>query len=377
MRSLTVDIDTQLEKKSIMRSLLHPLIFAFGMLAAIPLLVVLFLLLTTPITFVGSLYLLACILIVTGMLSVPWWRHRSSTLFLLGVALFLATLALRLMFPPSGSRLVLTTFPSQSQPRWWNRLFNEQDVVLFGARLAPHLGLFSPAENNGLVTAFAETYRQMQGATPLSPFLMTYLNQQQPNTFDALIATPPAATPPTRAIVFLHGYGGNFTLQCWLIAHAGERVGALTICPSTGPAGDWWSPNGTAILQQTLNYLQQRGIERVYLAGLSNGGIGASRLAHGFESDLAGLILISGADPDAAITRLPVLVVQGKADERIARSVVERYVAAVGPSGRYLLLEGDHFVLLKQAEQIQGVIADWLVQQEQLTLCSRWQSCSM
>src|SRR5262249_22920076 len=103
---------------------------------------------------------------------------------------------------------------------------------------------------------------------------------------------------------------------------------------------------------------------RMYLAGLSNGGIGASRLAHRFQSDLAGLILISGADPAAPLTGLPVLVVQGKDDERIPRSVVEQYLAAVGASGTYLLLEGDQFVLLKQADRVQGAIADWVIQQE-------------
>jgi pimeloyl-ACP methyl ester carboxylesterase len=245
-----------------------------------------------------------------------------------------------------------------------NRIFNEQDVVLFGARLAPQLGLISPAENNGLVPTLAETYGKMQGATPLSPFLLTYLNQQSPNAFDVVIAQPPIDTPPKRAIVFLHGYGGNFTLQCWLMAHAGDRIGALTICPSTGPSGDWWSPYGEAILQQTLSYLHQRGIERIYLAGLSNGGIGVSRLAQRLEAELAGLILISGADPDAPISGLPVLVVQGKDDQRIPKNVVERYVAAAGTSSTYLLLEGDHFVLLKQADQLQGAIADWIIQQE-------------
>lgn len=348
-----------------MRTLLRPLIFAFGVLAALPLLVLLALLLTTPITFVGALYLLAYLLIVTGLLSVPWWRHHAATVCLIGVALFVATLTLRLLVPPAGARLNLLTFPSQSPTRWWNRIFNEQDVVLFGAQLAPHVGLFSPAENNGLATAFAETYRQMDGATPLSPFLVTYLGQQRPDAFDALIDTPPTATPPTRAMIFLHGSGGNFTLQCWLVAHAGEQIGALTICPSTGPMGNWWSPDGAAILQQTLAYLHQRGIARVYLAGLSNGGIGASRLAARFERELAGLILISGADPDATMTKLPVLVVQGKDDERIPPSMVERYVAAAGRSGRYLLLEGDHFVLLKQAAQVQGAIVDWITQHEQ------------
>jgi pimeloyl-ACP methyl ester carboxylesterase len=297
------------------------------------------------------------------MISACWWR-RSSILVLLGTSLLLATLTLRLAFPPSGARLVLTTLPSQSAPRLWNRIFNEQDVVLFGTRLAPYLGLISSAENIGLLSALAERYATVQGLTPLSPFLLTYLNQQHPDAFDAVIAEPAGDTPPKRAIVFLHGYGGNFTLQCWLVAHAGERIGALTVCPSIGPSGDWWSPSGEATLRQTLTYLQQRGIEQIYLGGLSNGGIGVSRLAHRFESDLAGLILISGADPDAPITRLPVLVVQGTEDERIPRRVVERYVAAVGATSTYVLLEGDHFVLLKQADQVQATIADWILQHE-------------
>jgi pimeloyl-ACP methyl ester carboxylesterase len=345
-----------------MGTLIRCLLLAVGMLAAVPLLVVLFLLPSTPITFVGSLYLLGCILIAAGVIGAPW--RRFSALVLLGTSLILATMALRMVFPPSGSRLALTTFPTQSGPRWWNRILNEQDVVLFGTRLAPYLGLISPAENNGLLPALAETYGKMQGVTPLSPFLMTYLNQQHPDAFDALIAEPGGNTPPKRGIVFLHGYGGNFTLQCWLMAHAADRIGALTICPSTGPAGDWWSASGQAILQQTLSYLRQRGIERIYLAGLSNGGMGVSRLAHRFEPDLAGLILISGADPDAPITKLPVLVVQGKADERVPSSMVERYATAAGTASTYLLVEGDHFVLLRRAEQVQSAIADWVMGQE-------------
>jgi predicted esterase len=346
-----------------MRSLLHAFLLIVGTLAALPVLVVLVLLPTTPITFVGFLYLLGGILIVSGMIGARWWR-RSAIFMLIGTSLLLVTLAVRLMFPPSGARLVLTTFPGHLESRLWNRIFNEQDVVLFGTRLAPSVGFLSPAENSGLFSALAERYATVQDMTPLSPFLLTYANQQHPNAFDVVIAEPAGDTPPTRAIIFLHGYGGNFTLQCWLVAHAGERSGALTVCPSIGPAGDWWNPPGEATLRQTLTYLQQRGIERVYLAGLSNGGVGASRLAQRFETDLAGLILISGADPDAPITQLPVLVVQGTADERIPKQMVERYAAAVGATCTYVPLEGDHFVLLKHADQVQAAIADWILQRE-------------
>jgi hypothetical protein len=347
-----------------MLAMIRLLLLTLGTLAALPLLAVIALLPSTPITLVGALYLLGGILIVSGMISAPWWRRRSPTLALLGTILILTIVALRIVFPPSGSRLVLTSLPSQSGSHWLNRIFNEQDVVLFGARVGLQLGLISSAENNGLIPALVETYGQMREMTPLSPFLVTYLNQQHPSAFDAVIAEAAEDMQPKRGIIFLHGYGGNFTLQCWLMAHAGERIGAITVCPSTGPSGDWWSPQGTVILHQTLTYLQQRGVEQIYLAGLSNGGIGASRLAQRFESDLAGLILISGADPDAPITRLPVLVVQGKYDERIPMEVAERYVTAAGAASTYLLLEGDHFVLLRQADRVQGAIADWITLQE-------------
>jgi surfactin synthase thioesterase subunit len=32
--------------------------------------------------------------------------------------------------------------------------------------------------------------------------------------------------------------------------------------------------------------------------------------------------------------------------------------------GTYMLLEGDHFVMLKQAEEIQQAIVEWLLRQE-------------
>jgi pimeloyl-ACP methyl ester carboxylesterase len=110
--------------------------------------------------------------------------------------------------------------------------------------------------------------------------------------------------------------------------------------------------------------MRQRGVKRIYLAGLSNGGIGSSRLAERFKNDLAGLILISGTDPNAAITGLPVLVISGRDDERIPISLIEQYVSAAGPNATYIPFDGDHFLLLKQSGQVQETIIDWLTEQE-------------
>jgi hypothetical protein len=341
------------------------LLFAFGVLISLPLLAFVLLLPGTPVSLVGIIYLTSYALIILGMIFAPWQSHRASACILAGITITLLTLAIRITFPPSGKQMNMISLPSRSGPRLLNRIFNEQDVVLFGAQVAPYVGAVSSREKESLNLKFSEAFHEMnaQGVTSLSPFLTTYLGQQKPNSFDAIIAEPTTGTQSKNSIIFLHGFGGNFTLQCWLVATPANQIDAVTVCPSTGPSGSWWNSQGQSILEQTIVYLHQRGMERIYLAGLSNGAIGASVLAEEFEQDIKGLILISGADPGATITELPVLVVHGKYDERIPVSVMEQYVYAAGPHATYHLFEGDHFLLLKQAEQVQAVIAIWLREQ--------------
>jgi pimeloyl-ACP methyl ester carboxylesterase len=342
------------------------LLFAFGLFMGVPLALLLSLLPKTPIFLAGIIYILSFLLTVIGMLTAPWLAERSSALLLIGIILACAQITIRIASPPSGSQLNLITLPDRSGPQLLNRLLDEQDVVLFGAQLGPHFGLITQAEEKSLVATFSRTFLDMyqKGGTPLSPFLRTYLNLQGPDRFDAVIADPKSGVPAETGIIFLHGYGGNFTVQCWLIAKAGYQIDAITICPSTGVNGHWWNLQGEQILQETIAYLHGRGLERIYLAGLSNGAIGMSRVAEDYKTDLSGLILISGADPSARITGLPVLVIHGKNDERIPVSLMEAYVAAAGTNATYRLFDGDHFLLLKQADQVQHVIVDWLTEQE-------------
>jgi pimeloyl-ACP methyl ester carboxylesterase len=353
-----------LERKLL--TVLRYLVLVGGLVIGLPLLILFALLPKTPISFVGTLYLVSYALIVVGMISAPWRVDLSFLTMLAGIVIGISTLTFRMVFPASGTQINLITLPGQAGPRLLNRIFDEQDVVLFGAQVAPYLGAISTSEKESLDSTFAQTFAEMraQRTTPLSPFLTTYLNQQRPSAFDMVIAEPKTGTPPKNGIIFLHGFGGNFTVQCWLVARAGYHVDALTVCPSTRVNGDWWSLQGRSILQETLAYLQQRGVERIYLAGLSNGAIGASRLAAELKDSFAGLILISGADPAAQMADLPVLVLHGKHDERIPVSLMERYVSEAGSNATYHLFDGDHFLLLKQADQMQDVIAAWLTQQE-------------
>lgn len=342
------------------------ILLAFGILISPPLLVLLYLIPGTPVSLIGAVYLLSYLLIVIGLICVPWLAGRSRFFVLSGGILALAAVVFQFIFPRPGSQLNIMTMPDESGVRLLNRIFNERDAVLFGAQIGPYLGLISPAEKESLVSTFSQTYQDMNshGATPLSPFLATYLGQQQMDRFDLVVAEPESESPPENGIIFLHGFGGNFTVQCWLLAKPGYRIDAVTVCPSTGVSGQWWNSQGQTILRETLTYLQQRDVERIYLAGLSNGAIGASKLADQFRAEIAGFILISGADPTATMTGLPVLVIHGEYDERIPVSMMEQYVDAAGDSATYHLFEGDHFLLLKQADRVQTVIADWLRKQQ-------------
>src|SRR5262249_43996698 len=150
--------------------------------------------------------------------------------------------------------------------------------------------------------------------SPPSPFLSTYLGLEHPQAFDAVVVEPGTPQPAQVGVIFLHGFAGNFTMPCWLLAQAARPIGAVTICPSVGWRGDWWTADGEPTLRAPLDCLHSRGVRRIYLAGLSNGAVGASVFAARLQGELAGLILISGSDPSAQLSDLPTLIVQGSND---------------------------------------------------------------
>jgi hypothetical protein len=312
----------------------------------------------------GWLMLLGVALVVAGMITAP--RRMSGahgwTLARIGLALLALTVSGRLLFASYGPTK-MTTLPHGGESRWLGRIFDEQDLSLAGAvGLVYKWSFLPPIERAELVPAMHEAYvamRTSEGMTP-SPVLDTFLGRQHPDAFDALVVEPHVRGPRT-ALIFLHGYAGSFTLECWMIAEAARAIDALTVCPATGFDGGWWMPDGERTLQATLAYVQARGVARVYLAGLSNGGIGASRLAARFEPSLAGLILISGASPDAVIGRLPALVVHGESDTNVSAAGAHAFAARNGAT--YVGLSGGHFVMMVRRAEVRDTIAAWLKRQ--------------
>jgi pimeloyl-ACP methyl ester carboxylesterase len=338
-----------------------------GGIAVIPVGWLLILLPTTPITPSGALYLGASVLIVIGALTAPLRTKRARGVCRVGILALVLLIAVRLAVPARGVTTSLIVLPTNGGVRLLNRLFDEQDIALFGERIALRLGaLVSPREDEQLVATLYRHYAAMrqEDVTPLSPFLSTTLAQQQSERFDTIVVAPPQSVEPHGGVIFLHGFGGNFTLQCWLFAHALQPSGITTFCPSTSWRADWWSEQGKATVSQAFAEMRRRGITRIYLAGLSNGGVGVSRLAQELSEQISGLVLISGVDPDGQIPSLPILIIQGVQDERMPAALAQRYAAAAGSRATLHALPGDHFVLAKRADEVQQIIAAWFAEQE-------------
>lgn len=258
-----------------------------------------------------------------------------------------------------GDRMTMVTLPGGESSRWLGRIFDEGDLAVIGAMAFVHVRKLPRIDRERIVPALREAYAEMGrelGASS-SPVLNTVLHRQGPGAYDTLVIEPPSRAAPRAAVVFLHGYAGSWSFECWLVARAAAAVDALTVCPATDFEGRWSDHAGERIVRETMRWLHQRGLHTIYLAGLSNGGYGASLLAPRLHG-LRGLVLISGASPTAPPAGVPTLVVQGDADTMASPSSARTY--ATRTQARYVSLPSGHFALLTDREPIRSAIGDWL-----------------
>jgi len=340
------------------------LLLLSGIFLAIPVLGVMALAFTLPTSISGIGYILSLTLVVAGLILAPWMR-RSSLLTLTGILGISLIVTARIMLGESNStsRLYMITLPDGQGTHWLGDVIDEQDAIIFGETIFHWIGGDSDNEHAGLTSAFERVYSEMQqDGIFSSPVVGTYLGLQQPDRFDAVIIEP--ETKAQFGVVFLHGYMGNVSAQCWGIAQAVKELDGVTICPSTMWTGEWWRPEGQQILQRSFEYLRKRGIQTIYLGGFSNGGFSIGRLARQLENEkgLSGLIFIDGFmnGDDVREMGLPVLIIEGTQDERVPVEAARQFVTEVGELGTYIEINSDHFLIMKEPGLIQNAIATWL-----------------
>jgi len=180
---------------------------------------------------------------------------------------------------------------------------------------------------------------------------------------------------PLPAMVFLHGSAGNFKPYLWLWSKLAEEQGIVIIAPSFG-FGNWRQSGGaTSVLQALDDAAKMIEIDQtqVYLAGLSNGGLGVSQLAEESPERFRGLIFISPVMATEIVDKAtfsdlwrgrPVLVVTGQADQRVPISYVRQRVSILKAGGvevADITYSGeDHFLFFSQSENVLNDVANWL-----------------
>jgi pimeloyl-ACP methyl ester carboxylesterase len=313
-------------------------------------------------------YAVGIALVAVGLLSRRWRRRRGLTRA--GLGLVLCVVAGRLVLA-DGTSLETPRLPDGGH-RWVNRLVAERDGTLLAAHALVRAGGVPRSDAREFIPALEAAFDRMDDAEGAlaTPAVATYLGLQSPKAFDTLVISPPGGATPEVAVVFLHGYAGNFAVYCWQLARAARAISALAVCPSVGPVGDWWSRQGERTLEVTLDWLAVRGIRRVYLGGLSNGGAGASvlvsRVSHP-RLELRGLVLVSGAwsRDGAPAPPVPTLLVQGRRDSMMPTRDMRAFAERLGRRATYVEVDSGHFAFLDRHEECERAIAAWLREREE------------
>ncbi|QRN93685.1 alpha/beta hydrolase [Archangium violaceum] len=310
-------------------------------------------------------YVVGAVVTSAGLLTKRWRKWRGLTRVGLGLLVLVAGARLVLA---EGNGLRTLRLPDEGT-RLTNRLVEERDGTLLAAHVLLLSGRLPRSDTRDFIPALESAFARLREAEgPVAtPAIATWLGLQSPESFDTLVIPPEGGASPEVAVVMLHGYTGNFAVYCWEMARAARAISALTVCPSVGPMGDWWSRQGEETLERTYAWLARRGVRRVYLGGLSNGGVGASvlagRAAHpGLE--LRGLVLISGATTKAPTPRVPVLLVQGQHDSMMPARLMRELARRAGHLATYVEVDSGHFAFLDRHETCGKAIASWLLDRE-------------
>ncbi len=253
---------------------------------------------------------------------------------------------------------------------WLGRLVREDETAYAGVALSRGLGALSAEELDVIEPAVREVYGALaaERATP-GPNALTFASSAE--RVESLVYLPPG-DGKVPALVFLHGFGGLLTSYLSVLAASplGERY--AIVAPALDMGGAWWEPPGRDVLSRTLDTLPPR-VDRdaLWLVGLSNGAIGANRLAAdpALGPRFRGtILLVGGYQPERApVPHGPVLLVPGIDDPRFPIAWLEAAAAAMRDAGvdvRWAPVKGDHFILFTDPEEVTGHMARWLAEQE-------------
>jgi pimeloyl-ACP methyl ester carboxylesterase len=178
---------------------------------------------------------------------------------------------------------------------------------------------------------------------------------------------PETSDDPLRTLLFLHGSMGNFKGYLWVLKKFADATGCAVIAPDNG-FGNWRDAETRETLDlmiTTITNHPRLDENRMMLAGLSNGGIGATKMATYSPERWESITLISPVLPFAFTEKqhevfvqeqTPIHIISGDIDRRIpAEYLVQRQakLQSRGLNVSYEEVEGeDHFLMFSQPDRV-------------------------
>ncbi|MFT5127668.1 MAG: putative esterase [Rhodothermales bacterium] len=316
------------------------------------------------------------------------WR-RARILGLVAIILGMGFLAASASLSPSGKTAEDAGLQSTFGTRGFCRysvasLVPEIDQFTLGSYLVPLLDPYiNHAQSVRIRSLFQGVYRELR-KDPDFAEAGSVMNYAYRDTFGVLphesghqyCYIPAWRDEAYPVLIFMHGSGGNFKGYMWVLKSLADTHGVAIVAPSLG-MGTWPKAETEACIREALAVCAsdpRLDENRVFLAGLSNGGIALSHSAP-FAEALRGFIGISPvlhrepfADSGfhAAWSGKPVLLLHGGQDRRIPQSFVDAAGSSMSRGGvsvtTRIFESEDHFLFFSQPDKVLDTIANWMAE---------------
>jgi poly(3-hydroxybutyrate) depolymerase len=176
-------------------------------------------------------------------------------------------------------------------------------------------------------------------------------------------------------VIALHGHGGNSRLWLEIWKAFADKHRFAVICPTYG-YGNWEQKDGVRAVERSLAAGRSgygwHDPDRVFLAGISQGGCGVGRAGAELAEQFAGLVFISPTMELDVVKSAgfaegwmgkPVLVIHGERDRHVKPRTVKAAVERMDGDGVIVTTHydaaGGHLLLLAKTDEVMDVIGKW------------------
>ncbi|HSG05792.1 MAG TPA: hypothetical protein VLB09_05295 [Nitrospiria bacterium] len=262
-------------------------------------------------------------------------------------------------------------------------LVPEIDQLKLGSYLFPHLDPYiDQKQGKRIRNLFLDIYREMEKDAAFveagSALGMCYADLfagRRPALHFYQYVPRHLGKKAYPVLVFLHGSLGNFKGYSWVLKDLADAEGYAILAPTYG-SGNWHLDRDGAILTAVYNHcVEDAALDHrtIYLAGLSNGGLGVSREMQRAAGRYAGFAFISPVMEAHLISTVSaldsmkgktVLILHGEKDRRIPVAAIrtcEGILKNAGlPTTAHYEPNEDHFLFFAQRDAVLQNIAAWL-----------------